>query len=164
MKHRYGFTLLEILSVVTLLGILAAIVVPQFSSATDEARPAAMATTVVYVRKQISYHSAMGDVALSAEGFPESIHPSWFMFGRMPEHAWAGGPMIVKIMDKNPDEVYPKNKTFKPDPGEDNAWYNNTNGAFCVLVPDTFKDDAEIISAFNKANGVIITDVNQKQR
>lgn len=39
--HRHGFTLVEILIVVVILGILAAIVVPQFAGATEESRRSA---------------------------------------------------------------------------------------------------------------------------
>ena len=38
MKKRNGFTLVEILIVVVILGILAAIVIPQFSNASEEAK------------------------------------------------------------------------------------------------------------------------------
>ncbi len=162
MKNRHGFTLLEILAVVSILGILAAIVVPQVGSAAQEARNAALAANVVHVRKQIAYHAGIGDVALSQEGFPDTIDPSWFTFGRMPKHAWAGSPITVKVKSEDADEVYPKKKTYKPD--KENAWYNTTNGAFCVLVPDTIEDDAEIIAAFNKANLASITEIDQKER
>lgn len=43
---RRGFTLVEILIVVVILGILAAMVVPQFSSATEESRRAAFANSL----------------------------------------------------------------------------------------------------------------------
>ncbi len=45
-KIRPAFTLVEILIVVTILGILAAIVVPQFSSASQEAARTAFATSL----------------------------------------------------------------------------------------------------------------------
>ncbi len=162
MKHRHGFTLLEILAVVSILGILAAMVLPQVGSAAEEARNAALAANVVHVRKQIAYHAAIGDVALSEEGFPDTIDPSWFMFGRMPKHAWAGSSIRVKVKDKPADEVYPEEKTYEPD--EENAWYNTTNGAFCVLIPDIIEDEAEIIAVFNQANLASITDIDQTER
>lgn len=45
-EHRSGFTLVELLMVVTILGILAAIVVKNFSSSGKEARIAATRTSI----------------------------------------------------------------------------------------------------------------------
>jgi prepilin-type N-terminal cleavage/methylation domain-containing protein len=45
-QRTHGFTLVEILIVVVILGILAAIVVPQFSSASESARQASFITNV----------------------------------------------------------------------------------------------------------------------
>ena len=49
-----GFTLIEILIVVMILGILAAIVVPQFGSASREAKQTSLVTTVQTLRSQIA--------------------------------------------------------------------------------------------------------------
>lgn len=49
---RKAFTLIEILIVVIILGILAAIVVPQFTSATEEAQIANMQSTLQTIRNQ----------------------------------------------------------------------------------------------------------------
>jgi general secretion pathway protein G len=52
-KSRGGFTLVEILIVVVILGIMAAIVIPQFANASSDARTASMRTTLNNVRNQI---------------------------------------------------------------------------------------------------------------
>src|SRR4051812_9204947 len=51
---RPGFTLIEILIVVIILGILAAIVIPQFGSASKEAKQASLKTSVQTLRSQIA--------------------------------------------------------------------------------------------------------------
>ena len=51
--NKKGFTLIEILIVVIILGILAAIVIPQFSSASSDARHSALASTVQSLRTQV---------------------------------------------------------------------------------------------------------------
>jgi len=48
-----GFTLVEILIVVIILGILAAIVIPQFANASSDARTTNLKTTLANVRNQI---------------------------------------------------------------------------------------------------------------
>ena len=58
MKAPGGFTLIEILVVVVLLGILAAIVIPQFSSATTDARLSAMAEDLRATRTHLSVYKA----------------------------------------------------------------------------------------------------------
>jgi general secretion pathway protein G len=50
---RRGFTLVEILIVVIILGILAAIVIPQFTSASSDARNNSTASTLQTLRSQI---------------------------------------------------------------------------------------------------------------
>ena len=52
-RSRSGFTLVEILIVVIILGILAAIVIPQFTNASNDARNNSIASTLQTVRSQI---------------------------------------------------------------------------------------------------------------
>jgi general secretion pathway protein G len=52
-RNRKGFTLIEILIVVMILGILAAIVVPQFGNASKDAKHASLVSTVQTLRGQI---------------------------------------------------------------------------------------------------------------
>lgn len=56
-----GFTLVEILIVVVILGILAAIVVPQFTNAANEARTGNIATQVSTIENQIELFAAQNN-------------------------------------------------------------------------------------------------------
>ena len=53
-QNRNGFTLIEILIVVIILGILAAIVIPQFTNASKEAKSSSLVTMVQSLRSQIA--------------------------------------------------------------------------------------------------------------
>ena len=55
-KSRKGFTLVEILIVVIILGILAAIVIPQFTNASEDARKSNMRSQLQTLRSQIELY------------------------------------------------------------------------------------------------------------
>jgi general secretion pathway protein G len=56
MRANKGFTLVEILIVVVILGILAAIVIPQFTEASTEAKVSSLASDLQSVRSQIALY------------------------------------------------------------------------------------------------------------
>jgi type II secretion system protein G len=56
MRAKSGFTLVEILIVVVILGILAAIVIPQFTSASVEAKESALVSDLQSIRSQIELY------------------------------------------------------------------------------------------------------------
>ena len=73
MRLRNAFTLVEILIVVVVLGIIAAVVVPQFSYATDEARAGAIRTQLRHLQNQIEL-----DAARNKGAYPiASMAPNW---------------------------------------------------------------------------------------
>ena len=56
MSKRRGFTLVEVLIVVVILGILAATVLPQFTSASEDAKEAALVQDLQTLRSQIELY------------------------------------------------------------------------------------------------------------
>ena len=56
MNHNKGFTLVEILIVVIILGILAAIVIPQFTEASNDARESSLRTDLQTIRSQVELY------------------------------------------------------------------------------------------------------------
>ncbi|MGB0767429.1 MAG: prepilin-type N-terminal cleavage/methylation domain-containing protein [Phycisphaeraceae bacterium] len=55
-RARHGFTLVEILVVVVILGVLAAIVLPQFSSAADDSKESALQQNLFRMRQQVELY------------------------------------------------------------------------------------------------------------
>lgn len=69
MKQRRAFTLVEVMVVVSVLGILAALVVPNFSSATNETQVASLSCDLQVMRKQIElYKIHHGETLPALEG------------------------------------------------------------------------------------------------
>ena len=77
MKAKSGFTLVEILIVVVILGILAAIVIPQFTDASTEAKESALVSNLQTMRGQIELYKAQhngvvpGDTTISGDATVE---------------------------------------------------------------------------------------------
>ena len=55
-KHEQGFTLVELLIVVIILAVLAAIIVPQFSASTSDAKAAALQSNLANMRSAIEFY------------------------------------------------------------------------------------------------------------
>ena len=55
-RRRSGFTLIEILIVVVILGILAAIVIPQFTNASQDAQVSAVKSQLQTIRSQVELY------------------------------------------------------------------------------------------------------------
>ena len=64
MRAKSGFTLVEILIVVVILGILAAIVIPQFTEASGEAKTSSLVTDLQSMRSQIELYKVQHNDAL----------------------------------------------------------------------------------------------------
>ena len=67
-KRKSGFTLVEILIVVVIIGILAAIVVPQFSDASTQAKDSSLVSNLQTVRSQIQLYKIQHSGALPGAG------------------------------------------------------------------------------------------------
>ena len=77
-RIRKGFTLVEILIVVIILGILAAIVIPQFTSASQEARESSASSLLQTIRSQLElYKLQHGDKWPTTSGGAVAAEFDW---------------------------------------------------------------------------------------
>ncbi|MHC4456478.1 MAG: prepilin-type N-terminal cleavage/methylation domain-containing protein [Planctomycetota bacterium] len=67
MRAKSGFTLVEILIVVVILGILAAIVIPQFTGASTEAKESALVSDLQSIRSQVELYKIQHNDILPGE-------------------------------------------------------------------------------------------------
>ena len=147
-----AFTLVELLIVIMILGILAALVMPHIARADDISRADTLAVNVRHIREMITLYSGRAGTPQSPQGYPAALDPNWFHGGDFPKHTWTGTWMIVETVAGGANDIYPASKTFDPsNPAAANAWYNSASGAFCVRVPPQV-DNARTLLMFNMAN------------
>ena len=146
-QGRIGaFTLVEILIVVVVLGILAAIVVPQFSDASQQATISTLRSSLHSIRVQIDFqHQNDPD-----GGFPATIDTAWFAGNALPAHPGNsfGVPAVEVVNDGTIS--HPANKVLTTGVGGA-FWYNSANGAIRARITDLGSSTATL-DAYNLIN------------
>lgn len=148
MKAKSGFTLVEILIVVVILGILAAIVIPQFTDASTEAKESRLMSDLQSMRAQIELYkiqhndcfpgvpnAAVGHTA--SISFDDAMTKYTTVDGELaalqqPGQDGVYGPYIQRI-PTNPFNDSDVVATGAADPGAaaNNGWFfNTTTGHF----------------------------------
>jgi general secretion pathway protein G len=134
-----GFTLVEILIVVVILGILAAIVIPQFTDASTEAKQSSLMSDLQTVRSQIQLYKiqhndnfpgiAKGTHTATA-GFKASLTGQTDVYG---EVGTQFGPYVQQIPTNgfNNSRIVTEGALATPPGSATDGWYYNTsNGKF----------------------------------
>ncbi len=127
MKARSGFTLVEILIVVVILGILAAIVIPQFTDASTEAKTSSLMTDLQTMRSQIELYKIQHNDDLPGSGSASFIEA---MTGTTDIHGTASGsygPYVQQIPTNqfnDKKDITEANTT--PEAAPDTGWFFNT--------------------------------------
>ena len=133
---RTGFTLVEILIVVVILGILAAIVIPQFSGATQDAQAGNLKAQLASIQSQIELYRARN----------QSNHP----------FATANWDRMVP-----PVEDYMKSRPVNPAStfADKTSISTGTSGTGSATTSWYFRTDTNTLYAsfFNESTGVIST-------
>lgn len=107
MRAKRGFTLVEILIVVVILGILAAIVVPQFTQASTEAKTNSLCSNLQSIRSQIELYKVQhNDTAPALATFEAQMTETSTIAGvasgskvRTPANGEIYGPYLERVPD-----------------------------------------------------------------
>lgn len=99
MNAKSGFTLVEILIVVVILGILAAIVIPQFTNASSQAKEASLRSNLQSVRAQIELYKIKNDdspptVANFSAQMTTDVNQGPYLQS-IPKNCYTGGNTVV---------------------------------------------------------------------
>ncbi len=125
---RRAFTLIDLMIVIVILGVLAAIVLPMFQTHKAEAATAALQTTLRIVKEEIVLYQATNNVV------PPNIDPDWFAEDAIPEHPENTIGVAALELATGP-AAHPTYKLLKA--GVAGAfWYNQDNAAFRARVSD----------------------------
>jgi general secretion pathway protein G len=164
MKHtlRKGFTLVEILIVVIILGILAAIVIPQFTEASGEARISSLMTNLQTIRSQLLlyktqhndvYPGSTADATLFGKQLCEYSNVAGTVQAT-PDTAHTFGPYLQAV-PKNPISndgtvtiVNNAATAFAAPAADGGWWFNMATGEFRAnLVATHLADDGTPLSS-----------------
>jgi len=101
-RARKGFTLVEILIVVVILGILAAIVIPQFSQASTDAKLSSLQSNLQSIRSAIAlYKIQHNDTVPAAADFNDAMLEKTLLDGTV-DAAGEYGPYLQVGVPNNP--------------------------------------------------------------
>lgn len=103
--RKNGFTLVEILIVVVILGILAAIVIPQFSSASQEAKESNLKSNLQAIRSQIQLYNIKEGVYPTAATLSTDMVTDGY-FRSFPANPFVDASVITTIVSSGTTPAY----------------------------------------------------------
>ena len=101
---RDAFTLIEVLIVVIIMAVLAATIIPQFASSTDDAKDSSLVFNLHTIRSQIEMYKVhhLGSYPTSADKFTEQMTKKTDADGTVNETSGKYGPYIQGSIPANP--------------------------------------------------------------
>jgi len=133
MKKRNAFTLVELVVVVMILGILAAVAAPKFLGQAQNANEGNMKQSLTIIRDAVEIFASQNNGTLPGDSFVTEIQPL-LRSGKIPPSPIASGTPTVKIVSGNFD--------VSAITGTEHWTYFKGDGSFVVNSTDT--DDNSI--------------------
>lgn len=143
--HRRGFTLIELIIVILILGVLGALVIPYYSRGADQAIESTLSSSVRTIRQMIEHQHAKNGA------YPATIEASWFGGGKVPKHPDNKASIATIDVDSQPGQTHPAEKVLTGSVGGA-YWYNPANGQFHARVTDQ-GSEAATLKSYNLVNG-----------
>ena len=137
MRAKSGFTLVEILIVVVILGILAAIVIPQFTDAASQANIAALQSDLQAMRGQIELykvqHNDQRPGTAAGVDFETAMISKTYTDGSIGDGLGPKGPYMRVVPDNPFNELNDVTEADTTPAAADNStgwFYNTADGNF----------------------------------
>ncbi len=123
-RRSNAFTLVELLIVVVILGILAAVVIPQFSDAGTDARFSSLQTNLATIRGQIELYKLQHNGQYPPAGSFSSVMTS----KTNSDHTTTGSPALGPYLQRVPANPFDNSTDITSTAG---GWvYEDVNGTF----------------------------------
>ena len=150
-RTRSGFTLVEILIVVIILGILAAIVIPQFTNASTDARKSSMLSQLQTLRSQVQLFKLQHNDVL-----PDLITNQWTQLTSKTNLAGTVDTTATGLygpyLESDPVNPLNSKKTVAAAAGANVGWTYSTTGAQAGVLFATNQDPTK---PFDENTGVV---------
>jgi general secretion pathway protein G len=128
--RRSAFTLVELLIVVIILGILAAVVIPQFSDASTDARSSSLTTNLQTIRGQVELYKLQHSGVYPAQAtFVDQMTKTTDAAGSTTATTRPFGPYLQRVPNNPFSNANDVSNTVSSD-GTKGWYYDATTGTF----------------------------------